>query len=250
MDTNLHQEKLPNAPLQEVVFELLWELGSDEQGFPHDEDFDFAQGVFADLTKDKFPLRKKTPFNNVPFRAYPVPVHQFWKAENVWPVLQIGHGLLVVNDVEANYTWKNYKKLIHEVIKLLMKAYQKELTFKTIKLKYIDAYETGDENRIDFINKHFNLNLVNNFIDNDSPENINLSQTFKLENADFLETILSTGYSPANKPAIIWQSTVYREDKLTKDQLFAWLDNAHETASRHFKKFVTKDFYAKFAEKK
>jgi len=246
MNTNLHQEKLSNAPLQEVVFELLWEIGRDEQGFPIDEDFDFAQGVFANLSKDKFPFRKKTPFENVPFRAYPVPVHQFWKAENVWPVLQIGHGLLVVNDIEANYTWKNYKKLIHEVITLLVKAYQKELTFKTIKLKYIDAFEIGDMSRLAFINNHFNLKLINNFLDKDSPVNINLNQTFQLENAVFLETTLSTGFSPANKPAIIWQSTVYHEGRLTKDQLPTWLDDAHETASNHFKNFVTKDFYAKF----
>ncbi len=250
MNKNLHQEKLPNAPLQEVVFELLWELERDEQGFPFDEDFDFAQGVFADLTKEIFPFRKKTPFDNAPFRVYPVPVHQFWKAENTWPVLQIGHGLLVVNDIEANYTWESYKKLIHEVIALLVKAYQKELTFKTIKLKYIDAYEIEDMNRLAFINNHFNLKLVNNFFENNDPKNINLNQTFLLENADFLETTLSTGYSPGNKPAIIWQSTVYHEGRLTEDQLPAWLDNAHETASKHFKKFVTKDFYAKFTKKK
>jgi hypothetical protein len=54
-----HIEKLPNAPLQEVIFELLWVTENDEQGFP---------------------------------------VHQFWKGENEWPVVQIGPGILVVND--------------------------------------------------------------------------------------------------------------------------------------------------------
>ncbi|MCK9452745.1 MAG: TIGR04255 family protein [Bacteroidales bacterium] len=245
-----HHSKLPNAPLQEVIFEMLWEIGRDEHGIPLDEEFNFAKGVFANLTKHDFPFRKKAPLAGMPISLYPAPVHQFWKAENTWPVLQIGPGMLVVNDIEANYTWDNYKKLIHKAIKYLAKSWQKELTFITIRLKYIDAYTIGDKNKINFINNNFNLRLDNPFIENIDVDNLNLNQSFKLAQNNFLEVLLSTGLSHDNKPALIWQSTVYYEGKMAQNQLAEWLDKAHEIASNHFKQFINPDFYAKFTQDK
>jgi uncharacterized protein (TIGR04255 family) len=250
MDHMPHHVKLPNAPLQEVIFELLWEIGRDEKGFPFDEDFNFAKGVFADITKHDFPFRNNTAFDANQLRFYPVPIHQFWRAENSWPVLQIGHGMLVVNDIEANYTWDNFKKLIHQAIDYLLKSWQKKLSFLSVRLKYIDAYEIGETNKLKFINDNMRLSLQNDFRPNDEVINLNLNQTFKLNQNNFLEVVLASGVSPDNKPAIIWQSNVYFEGKMNQEQLLQWLDYAHEVASNHFKQFITKDFYDKFSQNK
>lgn len=250
MDEKIHHDKLPNAPLQEIVFELLWEVGRDEHGFPFDDDFGFAQGLYAELTKIEFPFRKKTAFAGVPWSLYPVPMHQFWKAENTWPVLQIGKGILVVNDTKSNYRWENYKKLIHQAIQYLLLAYQKDLTFITVRLKYIYAYEIGEVNNLIFINNNFNICLNNQFMPDENLVNVNLNQTFRLENSNNMDVVLSTGYSPDNKPAIIWQLSVYQERKMIENQLAPWLDNAHEIAGNYFKQFVNKDFYARFTEDK
>jgi len=250
MNKKPHHSKLPNAPLQEVIFELLWEIGRDEKGFPFDEEFNFAKGVFADITKHDFPFRKNTLLDTTQIRFYPVPVHQFWKAENTWPVLQIGHGMLVVNDIEANYTWDNYKNLIHQAIDFLLKSWQKELFFFTARLKYIDAYEIGDVNKLKFINENIKLTLQNHFISNVDVVTLNVNQTFKLEHDNFLEVVLSTGLSPDNKPALIWQSTVYNEGKMNREQLINWLENAHEIASKHFKQFINQELYDKFTQNK
>ena len=55
MSSISNYKKLPNAPLQEVVFEVLWELQEDEAGMPYDAGFDLAQGVFARMAKECFP---------------------------------------------------------------------------------------------------------------------------------------------------------------------------------------------------
>lgn len=250
MNNKKHQEKLPNAPLQEVVFELLWEIEKDEHGFPHDVGYDFAQGIFAESIKKDFPAHKKTPFENAPFRAYPVPVHQFWQKENEWPVIQLGPGLLVVNDIEANYTWNKYKKLVNKIVDLLCKAYENNMNFMKVRLKYIDAFEAGDVNLLQFINENFMLKLQNDFTTDTNPAFVNINQTFTLGSIGHLDVLLSTGWSPNNLPAVIWQSTIIYEGSLTLSRLSDWLDKAHTEASNHFKKIVSKDFYAKFTKEK
>lgn len=248
MSSKQHQDKLPNAPLQEVVFELLWEVDKDEHGFPHDAGFDFAQGIFADSLKKDFPAHKKTPFESAPFRAYPV--HQFWKKENEWPVIQLGPGLLVVNDIEANYTWNKYRTLVKKTVGLLCKAYESKMDFMKVRLKYIDAFEAGDGNLLQFINENFRLKLQNDFTTDSNPAFVNINQTFSLGSLGHLEVLMATGWSPNNIPAVIWQSTVNYEGRMNSSQLSAWLEKAHNEASNHFKNIVNKDFYAKFTQEK
>jgi len=248
-----HIEKLPNAPLQEVIFELLWDTENDEQGFPVDRDFDFAQGIFASVICKTLPFSKKTILpgtSAVHFILYPMPVHQFWKGENEWPVVQIGPGILVVNDIDANYTWKRYKELILLTLDALAQAYKKEMTFITARLKYIDASQTDNDGIIDNINKSFNLSLQNHFQHGNQPVGVSINQVFPIGDIGNLEVLISNGWSQLNKPALIWQSNIFIEKKMKTNELTTWLDQAHGIVSGHFKKIIKESLYAKFLEAK
>ncbi len=250
MATGKHIEKLPNAPLQEVIFELLWEMNYDNSGYPVDLDFEFAQGIFAQKIEKEFPVRKRTLPEGAPLRIYPKPIHQFWKGENIWPVIQIGPGILTVNDVEQNYIWKEYKKLITKAVKILTEAYNKELKYIKIGLKYIDAVEIGDRDYLSFINDHFDINFTNNFDHTGEIINIKINETFSIENVGNLDILISSGVSKNNKHAVIWQSNISNNEKLTGQNIITWLESAHQIVSDHFKKIVKDSFYASFTKPK
>jgi uncharacterized protein (TIGR04255 family) len=246
MSIKNHIEKLPNAPLQEVVFELLWEMDFDNFGKPVDLNFEFAQGIFAEKIKKEFPFHKRTVPEEFPLTIYPKPVHQFWKNENLWPVVQIGPGILVINDIEKNYTWKDYKNLIIQVLGILSGAYDKELKYITVSLKYIDAVEITQNNYLDFINNNFNIRLDNNFNNPGSITNIKINETFAVDEIGKFDILISSGMSRNNQPAIIWQSNIFNNGKFHNKEILSWIEEAHNIVSDHFKKIVKKPFYASF----
>lgn len=252
MSTIKHIDKLPKAPLQEVIFELLWEIDFDERGFAVDKGFALAQGVFAESIANDFKYRKREIPDNVQLTTYPAIIHQFWKNENEWPVVQLGHGVLVFNEIEQNYTWENYKKCLSNVVVKLIDSYKGKIKFTGANLKYIDAIEVGDSDLLTFINENFNLSIKNNFPGSEDLININFNETFNVESIGLLNVIISSGYSPANKQAVIWQSNVLsgKNTVFDEEKLLNWIDEAHKITSHHFKSIVKEDFYATFVNQK
>lgn len=243
--------KLPRAPLQEVIFELLWEIEVDQVGQPYDSNFDLAQGAFAKAVRPQFPIIKKTIPDGVPEHLfYPKTVRQFWKNKDVWPVLQIGPGMFALNDTEANYEWnKTFYPMIKFGIESLEDSYEQSLQFKAVNLRYIDAVEVGDlgeEGVLEFINKNFKVNVSNNFNHLGRASNININQTFTLENNNKLSLIISDGKTKLNKPAIIWQIHIVNESKMLKEEVLNWANNAHSITSQTFREILTEDFYDSF----
>jgi uncharacterized protein (TIGR04255 family) len=117
--------KLPNAPLQEVIFEVKWDLDvKEETNQTYDKGFDIAAGKFSGIVQEKFPVvRRKLP-EEIPnnFLNYKT-VYQYKSGEQTWPILQLGPGIFTVNDTDKNYDWnKTYFPLIQQSINWLEKA--------------------------------------------------------------------------------------------------------------------------------
>lgn len=243
-----HIEKLPNAPLQEVVFELLWEMDYDSSGRPFDQGFEFAQGIFAEKIKKEFHFHKRTIPEGFPLTTYPKPIHQFWKGVNEWPVIQIGPGILTINDIEKNYTWKEFKKLVTKTIKVFINAYKKELKFIISGLKYIDAVEIGENDFLTFINDNFNIKLTNNFVSSGKITNVKINETFFIKDIGDLDILISSGMSKNSKPSVIWQSKILKRENFSFQDIIPWVDKAHAVVSEHFKQTIKDSFYASFNE--
>ena len=241
-----HITKLPNAPLQEVIFEALWDMGFDANGNPTDSQFELAQGVFAKSVKSKFPYRKRPiPVDNR-IRTFPKTIHQFWKGENEWPVIQIGPGILTVHDTEKKYVWENsFRETIEFAIKNLRSSYEEDANFFQFGLRYINAVEIPKEQQeqgiLNFINENFRINLSNNFELTEPLSNININQVFALEDGSSLNLAISNGISKSGIPSVIWQIHIFTESK--DINIFEWLDSAHKVTSNIFKKIITDEFY-------
>lgn len=251
MDKIKHIEKLPNAPLQEVVFELFWELETDLNGMPVDNDYEYALGVFkSEISKDFKHSVKLTPTlpKEINLQIFSMPRHQFWTAEKTWPVVQLGPGILVVNDIEKNYTWQSFRELILNSKTNLENSYGKKLTYVGLRLKYIDAFETGSTSVYEFMNQNFNIQLCNNFGISDSPVSLNIAQRFNIAKGCFVDYNINSALNASARQIILWQAAYTVESKLESGLIESWLDNAHDLLSRQFKEFVKPEFYARFTK--
>lgn len=246
-----HPEKLPSAPLQEVVFELTWSLETDSNGNPSDHDYEYALGVFRGKVKEEFPhdvrLLPELP-SEINIQVFSLPRHQFWTAPKTWPVVQLGPGILVLNDVEKNYTWQAFRSKVLMVKDALERAYEKPLTYTALRLKYIDAFETGGIAVFDFMNANFNVQLSNSFDVNQTPSNLSIAQRFEIEHKVYADFRIDSAENIHGKPIILWQSAYVFEHSFQAAHIETMLDVAHTFLSHKFKVFVKPELYDRFKE--
>jgi uncharacterized protein (TIGR04255 family) len=243
----MKQKKLKNAPLKEAIFQLFWELPVDESGFPVDEEFDLAQGIFASEIKKQFPVHKRLFRQNDPIKIYPSPVHQFWVDELKWPVVQFGPGILTVNDTDANYIWEdNYRPNIYKAIEILLLSYQKPIQFSKISLQYIDLvdlpYEKSEAPA--FISENLQTDLISRYKINGKLAALQINQVFDLGDQSLLNINIQTAVNNVTKkPAVTWITKIEKTAKMDKETIFSWIDYAHDISSATFIEMLNPDFY-------
>ncbi len=245
-------QKLKQAPLQEVIFELIWKLPTNENGVLHDPGFDLAQGEFAAKIRQHFPVYKRlVPDGFVPL-FLPRRVHQFWKDEQTWPVVQLGQGILAVNDSDSNYSWKNnFQSNIKKAVKILQSSYagKFDLEIERVRLQYIDAVEFDPRKELatDFVARNMSTVLKNDYKLAGKPIDVHIAQTFQLKDNSILQLNIQNGiHNRTGNPAIIWTTAVEKTSGLNFKNLFLWLESAHETTSDTFRNMLNPDFYASF----
>lgn len=246
--TSSHIEKLTKAPLQEVIFEAFWELDIDSQTREsYDPGFELAQGVFTEAAKEKFPIYKRVAPSMLPVRfLLHKPIHQFWRGEGEWPVIQLGPGILAANDTEKTYVWENgFRPVIEDAIANLIESYIEAPRFNKVSLRYIDAVELEGKYRVNFakfIETNLQVRVVRNFeVEGDMSE-MNLSQVYALPDGSQLHIVISNGQRN-NRPAVVWQTAVVRASRFSVDEIKAWVSHSHLLTSDLFKRMCQKEFY-------
>jgi len=251
--------QLPNAPLQEVIFEIRWalkpgkELGQIEIV---DQDFELASGRLSSVIEKEFTFYKRIVPKDLPeqFLNY-IPVHQYWISENKWPVLQLGPGIFTINCTDEDYDWETgFRQLIEKGIGWLIEAYKQPLNFQFASLKYIDAINVENYGSIkngwsEFIKSHFNFEYYNKFNTRGRQKRIQVNQTFELTDKSELQLFISDGITK-NKKALIWQTSVMKKATFkTTSELINWADYAHSITHELFKEMIKPDLYVSFSTK-
>lgn len=249
MDLNKNIGKLPKAPLQEVIFELVLNQEVDSKGIPTETHFDLAQGVFNKLVSNEFGHRitKSYPSD---IKIFPRIKHQYWKKENEWPVVQIGPGILTVNDTEKNYHWNNFSSIISDILNKLVDSYPNKLDINRVSLRYIDAVELNAQSsseKLKFINANFKINLINDFsIESATLKGLNINQTYTLPDKSVVNFTISDGKSKKDLSAIVWQTQILNSNIKNVEDINHWLEKAHSVSRELFRKTINTDFYEQF----
>jgi uncharacterized protein (TIGR04255 family) len=248
--------KLPKAPLQEAIFEVRWDLDVvPETNQATDKGFDMALGSLRSLCKERFPhVVRKLP-DDVPVQLFPYKTtYQYWTAENTWPLLQLGPGIFTINDTERNYEWgNNYYPLIKNGIKWLCEAYNQQLSFGFVALKYIDVVKATDYNLKkwpDFISDHLNFKFENSFNPRGDLKQFQFNQVFDQEDGSSLHLSISSGRNKGGEDIFIWQTSVLKRQSFTPEELINWTKEAHNIVSRLFKEICKPTFYDSFSATK
>ncbi len=253
MPENNHITKLPNAPLQEVIFELRWKLDFDISAQSQvDQQFQFAFAKFSALSADKLKYKVMVKPSVVPDSFFiNRPVYQFWIEKDQYPVFQLGPGVFTVNETEKNYEWKNFRTSILEGVEWLTKSYGEQLDFSVAELRYIDAIEVNDDNEKDllkFIADNLKIEIRNQVID-EKLVDFQLHQRFKIDSENYLNLLLTNGIKNLNQSkAIILQTSYNKTSNISLENLTAWIDTAHDTCSSLFRKMTSNNIYEQFSK--
>lgn len=244
----MSRKKLKNAPLREAIFDLFWDSPVDKSGIKLDKEFELSQGKFQINVSDKFPVHKRIFPQGTSIKVYGVPLHQFWKGDVQWPVIQLGPGVLTVNETDKNYDWeKTFRPNIFFAMEALRKSYDICPELNRVSLKYIDSVDIHEsENLGEFLKKNLLTEIENRYKVPGTLSGLNLNQVFDVDDSKVSVNIQTAVNNITRSKAIVWVTSVIRTGKISEKELALWIDKAHGFASSLFVDMLNPDFYAYF----
>jgi uncharacterized protein (TIGR04255 family) len=242
--------KLPNAPLIEVIFELRWKVTTKEEL----EKCQYLHGDLYALLKNEFKFRESLVAPALPLELFSnLPAHRFRVAQNEYPLIQVGPGLITVNTIDSNYNWGEFELLINNTIKKFFEVYKflddQEIT---LAIQYLDflSFDFENENILDFLSKNLNLTISQNFFDNNiKANNLNLSFNYNTELGSLLVSF-TRGKNNFKADGIVIRTALQKAKCKSNILLIKeWLNDSHEFCSKLFKDMTKGNLYESFSKK-
>lgn len=236
--------KLPNAPLIEVIFELRWIVSAHEM-----QEIQYIHGDLYPLVKEEYPYRETIQSFPLDFQII-APTHRFRRAENDYPLIQVGPGLLTVNTTDASYFWDDYQSKVLSAVENLQRIYSfKETHQPRFVLQYIDLIKFDFENSdaLTFLKDKLNISIENGFYKTNAHTK-NLILVLGYENElGVINFNLNRGKNLKGEEGIAIQTNITSKQGETKlVDLKKWLHEAHELCSSSFKEMTKGALYGSF----
>jgi len=256
----MERKILKNKPLVEAIFELRWKLQEPAQGMKIDPHYKILIGRIYDRVKDEYPFHEQLPTATMPDEiAGYVVQHRFRKDKNKWPLIQVGPGIITLNDTEG-YVWEDFEKRIRKLIDVLYEAYpgsENNLKVNGLLLRYIDAvdFDYEKENLFKFLEEKLKVSIQihellfkETGVDN-LPLHIDLRFSFpstRPKGAIYLRFVRG---KIKNIDALIWETMVQSigEDvPNNKEEIIAWVESAHSLTDDWFFKMIEGELLRRF----
>lgn len=252
---------LKNKPLVEAILELKWELKEPMPGIKIDPQYKLLAGRLYDRVEKEYPFHEALPTISIPdeISAYLIQ-HRFRKAKNKWPVIQLGQGIIALNDTEG-YVWEDFRKRIIFVLNALLDAYpngKTDLKFNGITLRYRDAIPFDFKNNVmDFLknNMKLDVDISEKLFENTGIENVPVGLDVKIS---YRSTIpqgvicirFTRGVSPSiNYEGLVWETLIQTPEGKSLDSydsIIEWIDKAHSLTDDWFFKIIEGDLERRF----
>ncbi len=239
--------KLANAPLLEVIFEIKWQLKSNNDLMK----CQYLHGDFFSKMGKKYPYRESLIPPEVPMDAYLyMPAHRYRTKKDEYPLIQLGPGILTVNTTDNNYFWNKYEKWCQEAYLTLKELYEFDNNEQiNLSLKYFDffPFDFKKNNVIEFLSNNFNLEFNQTFIDENSfPASINIGFEYEVSFGNYSIKI-NRASNRKKQNGLIFNTTLSKKcHLLDKEQFINWLDESHNYVSKSFKLMIKEKMYNSF----
>jgi uncharacterized protein (TIGR04255 family) len=257
-------KRLHNKPLVEAIFELRW-----GNMIPPDQFDDPNYQILVGLLFERFKEAGYEYYERLPTAAIPdqlsghVVQHRFRTAKDQWPLIQVGKGILTVNDTD-NYDWD--KSFFTRCVDALTALHDKypgnfhEIPFHSMTLKYIDAHELDYEQTdlFDFLQQKMGLDiripekLLNKARLSGSPKSFAADFGYEIPDLNAnLRFRLARGARVSEEiDLLIWETEVRSiKDSIPRDlpEISRWLTAAHQITSDWFFKLIEGDLEEEFS---
>jgi len=250
---------LKNKPLVEAIFEVKWALKDIAEGLRIDPHYKILVGSLFSKMKGEYPFHEMLPAASIPDDiAGHVIQHRFRKGKNQWPLVQIGPGILTVNDTEG-YIWEEFEQKVIQAISALLEAYPEPeaLKINSLLLRYIDAVE------FDFASSNIFEFLADKMKTTVQPH----SGLFSATGVDSIPLSFDWRFSfPCARPegvihlrfirgkkenadSLIWETMVQSADEQVlslQEKIPDWLNDAHALTDDWFFKLIEGELERRF----
>lgn len=151
------------VPLLEAIFEARWALPEVAPSVRIDPAYKLLPGSYFARVKQEYPVPEQLPSALLPDEAAAYVVqHRFRKTAGGWPLLQLGPGILTLNDT-TRYEWGDFRTRTLFALNELVTAYTSndEIPLESASLRYINAIPCDHrrENVLDFMRSQMGLTV-------------------------------------------------------------------------------------------
>jgi uncharacterized protein (TIGR04255 family) len=245
----MRPKSLNHKPLVETILEFKWRPNLVGEGPAIDADLRLFLGKLRDLIVDEYSAFEVLGTAAAPEQLTPNLVqYRFRKRAGGWPLVQIGSGILTLNET-AGYLWGDFEDRANRIFSLLFERYPSKPIPLSLELRYINAINL-DFDKTDvfsYLSDRFNIGIS-------LPQRLFEKKDISSHpNAFALQTAFKCGSPPGNVhlrlsrasannlDAIVWETIVRSEHKelpALPAGFSEWLKAAHAVAEDWFFKLV------------
>jgi len=253
------RKTLKNKPLVEAIFELRWKLQKKADAIKIDPHYKILIGRIYDRVRSEYPFHESLSTATMPDEiAAHVVQHRFRKDEGEWPLVQVGPGIITLNDTDG-YIWEDFEKRISNLLDNLFDAYpdaENNLKVNGLVLRYIDAvdfdYEKGDI--FDFLKKKMKTNVKIHeklFEDKVSklPLSFDLRFSFPSTRPKGAVYVRFGRGKRKGANALMWETMVQslgEDTPKVKNRITVWVTEAHDLTDDWFFKMIEGELLRRF----
>jgi len=138
-----NRPELKQKPLIEAIFEVRWALLQPAPDVRIDPHYRLLLGRLYDRILKEYPIHEPLPTAFLPDDVVPQTVqHRFRRVADGWPLIQMGPGLMTLNETSA-YSWEDFRERCIQAVATLWDAHPnpEELHIEALNLRYLNAVE-------------------------------------------------------------------------------------------------------------
>jgi len=247
---------LANKPLIEAIFEIRWALKEQAPGLQIDPYFKLLLGSIYERIKGEYPFHEELPTVTMPdFISGYIVQHRFRKESNGWPLIQLGPGIMTLNDTQK-YNWDDFERRIDAILTVLFDLY-KDIKITNIILRYIDGipFDFEGNNIFAFLEDKLKTEIklpTVLFEDREIkplPQNIDLLFSFYSSRPSGLAQLRFLRGNSRGTESLIWETIVQSVASGLpgiKADISTWLNQAHDLTDDWFFELIDGDLRRSF----
>jgi uncharacterized protein (TIGR04255 family) len=249
--------------LAEALIEFKWALRSMDaaaSGMSYDPHFQLTAGRLFDRLQLNYPFVETLPTANLPpIVVQHTPVQRFRAGENAWPLVQVGPGVLTVNETYG-YDWEPFRDRSVAAIQSLFQAHPnpKELIPQSLALRYIDGipFNYKHDNVFIFLQEKLKIGtapppaLFSEHSVARAPGTFEWRASFSCDDPKGEIALSFATGTHLDAPAVIMDTILQSKVAdlpLMPDGFADWLEAAHEITTDWFFKLIEGELHERFS---